>query len=332
MPVRRRPLPLACSILAICLLTGEAAFSQAQPGFDDASASMVDGTVLPLHRWLPSGEPRAVIVALHGMNDYGASFASTGEYLAANGFAVYAFDQRGFGAAEQRGTWAGGTVLADDARQVAQLLRMHYPSVPLYGLGESMGGAVLLLALARHPHGWIDAAVVLAPAVWNRRQMRWYERSGLWVFAHATPGMRLSSRLAGRTPSDDPETLRRLREDPLMIRKTRADALWGVADLMDAVTAEPAQFAVPLLVLYGARDEIVPPSAICTWIGSLATRGAQFAVYPSGWHLLTRGLDALTVHRDLAAWFERPGTALPSGLDTPDSPFCVGVPADQGWR
>ena len=55
--------------------------------------------------------------------------------------------------------------MADDARQVAQLLRMHYPGVPLYGLGESMGGAVLLLALARHPPGWIDAAVVLAPAV-----------------------------------------------------------------------------------------------------------------------------------------------------------------------
>ncbi len=325
MPVRRAALPLACSILAACLLTRPACSQTQPPGFDDAHARMADGVALPLHHWLPSGEPQAVIVAVHGMNDHGASFGKTGEYLAAHGFAVYAFDQRGFGAAEQRGTWAGGTVMADDARQVAQLLRMHYPGVPLYGLGESMGGAVLLLALARHPPGWIDAAVVLAPAVWNRRQMRWYERSGLWLLAHATPGMRLSSRLAGRTPSDDPETLRYWREDPLVIKKTRADALWGVADLMDAVTAEAAQFAVPLLVLYGAHDEIMPSSAICAWIGSLAPGRSQFAVYPKGWHLLTRDLDAPTVHRDLAAWFESPGTALPSGLDTPDSPFCAGI-------
>ena len=137
--------------------------------------------------------------------------------------------------------------------------------------------------------------------------------------------MRLSSRLAGRIPSDDPETLRYWREDPLVIKKTRADALWGVADLMDAVTAEAAQFAVPLLVLYGAHDEIMPSSAICAWIGSLAPGRSQFAVYPKGWHLLTRDLDAPTVHRDLAAWFESPGTALPSGLDTADSPFCAGI-------
>ena len=74
MPVRPAALPLACSILAACLLTRPACSQTQPPGFDDAHAWMADGTALPLHHWLPSGKPQAVIVAVHGMNDHGASF------------------------------------------------------------------------------------------------------------------------------------------------------------------------------------------------------------------------------------------------------------------
>jgi len=48
---------------------------------------------------------------------------------------------------------------------------------------------------------------------------------------------------------------------------------------------------------------------------TLASVEWQVALYPSGWHLLTRHLDAARVLDDLAAWFERPGAGLPSGAD-----------------
>jgi alpha-beta hydrolase superfamily lysophospholipase len=86
---------------------------------------------------------------------------------------------------------------------------------------------------------------------------------------------------------------------------------------MDAITLEPPTPGVPVLVLYGAHDEIVPPEPVCAWLETLpASPGWQAALYPSGWHLLTRSLDGARVLGDLAAWFERPGTGLPSGADT----------------
>jgi len=39
---------------------------------------MADGAVLPLRRWLPQGDTRAIVVALHGMNDYSNFFAEPG--------------------------------------------------------------------------------------------------------------------------------------------------------------------------------------------------------------------------------------------------------------
>jgi alpha-beta hydrolase superfamily lysophospholipase len=277
---------------------------------------MADGARLPMRSWLPAAPPRAAILAVHGLNDHSGGFEGTGAFLAARGFAVYAFDQRGFGRAPQRGIWAGGDRLADDARQVALLLRLRHPGVPLHGLGESMGAAVLLHALARHAPGWIDAVALSAPAVWSRGEMRRYQRLPLNVLAHSFRGLKLSGRITGRSPSDDPAVLRALREDPLVIRRTRVDVLFGLADLMDAVTSERIEAAGPTLVLYGAHDEIVPPAPMCAWLEALRPARSQTALYPSGWHLLTRDLDAVRVLEDLAAWFEQPGAELPSGADS----------------
>src|SRR5215510_6197681 len=70
---------------------------------------------LPLRVWEPWDRPaEAVILALHGFNDYSKGFASPGKGMARRGFIFYAFDQRGFGQTPQRGIWAGEKQMADD--------------------------------------------------------------------------------------------------------------------------------------------------------------------------------------------------------------------------
>src|SRR5947209_1387660 len=55
-----------------------AAVATATPQLTDTALIMSDGARLPVRRWLPpgdrNGEPRAVILALHGFNDYSKSF------------------------------------------------------------------------------------------------------------------------------------------------------------------------------------------------------------------------------------------------------------------
>jgi hypothetical protein len=55
---------------------------------------------------------------------------------------------------------------------------------------------------------------------------------------------------------------------------------------------------------------------MCAWLETLPPEHWQAALYPSGWHLLTRSRDAARVLADLGAWFEDPGAGLPSGADT----------------
>src|SRR5262249_40216155 len=49
---------------------------------------MTDGAALPLRQWQPKGEPKAVILALHGFNDYSFSFDAPAKDWAAAGIAT----------------------------------------------------------------------------------------------------------------------------------------------------------------------------------------------------------------------------------------------------
>jgi alpha-beta hydrolase superfamily lysophospholipase len=275
-----------------------------------------DGMRLPLSRWLPAGEPRAVVLALHGFNDYRRAYEETGDFLASQGVAVYAFDQRGFGQTVGAGGWFGSERLAADVHLAARLIRDRHPGLPLYLLGESMGGAVALSALAAFPGGWVDGLVLLAPAVWGRETMPWFQRAGLWLAAHTFPGATLSARGLNIRATDNDAALQKLREDPLVIKDTRVEALWGLADLMDHALALAPPAHLPTLILYGERDQIVPKRPTCRWLAARpASPVHRLAVYGEGWHLLTRDLQAARVLTDLAAWLLDPGQALPSGAE-----------------
>ena len=281
-----------------------------------------DGTRLPLASWLPEGEPRAVVLALHGFNDYSNAFATPAPSFAAHGIATYAYDQRGFGEAPGTGRWAGGERMAADAAIAARLLRQRYPGVPLYLMGESMGGAVAMLAAAGTESvapADIDGVILVAPAVWGRQTMNIFERAGLFL-SRLMPSMHLSGRSLPIKvmASDNIPMLRAYGADPLVLKETRADTLNGLVDLMSAALQAAPRLARPALVLYGQKDEIVPRGPVAQMVASLpagARAQQRVAWYPNGWHMLMRDLHGAEVSRDVVGWIADRDAPLASGYD-----------------
>jgi len=278
------------------------------------------GAELPLRRWMPEGEPAAVVLALHGFNDYSNAFAVPAAVLAEHHIATFAYDQRGFGSAPGRGRWAGTARMVDDALTATTLLRRRYPGVPLYVMGESMGAAVAVLAASRTAGAdAADGYILLAPAVWGRSTMNLFERMGLWV-ADFFPSVEWSPRVLPITiqPSDNVAMLRELFADPLVIKTTRSDTLNGLVDLMGAALAAAPRFSARSLILYGEQDAIVPRAPVARFVASLPKDAAErqrVALYPAGYHLLLRDLEGPLVTRDVLAWIENARAALPSGAD-----------------
>ena len=285
------------------------------PQLADTVFITADGTALPLHAWRPAGKPRAVILALHGFNDYGHFFGDPGNFLALRGITSYAYDQRGFGGAPNLGTWAGVSAYARDAVQAVRAVKQRHPGLPLYLHGSSMGGAVAMLAASGLDAAPVDGVILAAPAVWGRTTMPWYQRLALWIGAHLAPWMALTGRGLDIVPSDNHEMLIRLNQDPLIIKHTRIDTIYGLVNLMDAALAAAPDLTTPTLILYGKRDEIIPKAPTRRMLKTLPANRHRIALYESGFHMLLRDLQAATVWRDIAAWVINQDAPLPSGAD-----------------
>lgn len=304
-----------------------------------------DGLVLPLRHWLPpsateasttdsatatsGNEPeiKGVILALHGFNDYSRSFENPGKVLAALGLAVYAYDQRGFGEAPHRGLWAGSDVLTSDLTDASRALRQRHPGKPLYLLGESMGGAVVLAAFNSANPPDADGVILSAPAVWARSTMPWYQRTALWLSAHTIPWAKFTGSGLKIQASDNIEMLRGLGRDPLVIKGTRVAAIHGLVNLMDqALSAAPA-LDRPALLLYGEKDEIVPREpTLQLWAMLPEERRSEqsLALYSNGWHMLLRDLDAGIVLADILQWTEDQAQAKKAGAGPAPLPSGAG--------
>lgn len=315
----RRAALLCCLLLAACAPRIERPGpAVSEPELAAGRFIAADGAVLPMRDWLPEGEPRAVVLALHGFNDYSHAFADVGAFLAAKSVAVYAYDQRGFGETAHRGLWPGTPALVGDLKAVAATLRAENPGVPFFLLGESMGGAVVMVAMAGPAPPATDGAILAAPAVWGRATMPWYQRAALAVASHTVPWLKVSGRGLNIKPSDNVEMLRALSRDPLVIKDTRIDAIAGLTDLMDAALAAAPRLTAPALILYGATDEIIPREAMFRMLGTLPAEARprqRIAFYAKGYHMLLRDLEAETVMQDVAAWLADPAAPLPSGAD-----------------
>ena len=277
---------------------------------DDAIVAR-DGTRLPLRRWDAEGRPRAVIVALHGMSDYSNAFDMPGRYWAKLGITTLAYDQRGFGKNDRPGIWAGAEVMRADLNDAVAAARVRYPGVPVLALGESMGGAVVLTSLASSNPPAVDGVILVAPAVWSRGDMPLSYRAALFLGAHLLPGLILSNSAASHVvtivPSDNVPMLRALGRDPLFQKQTRTDTVYGLVDLMDEAKTAPDVITKtpPLLLLYGANDQIIPAKPTEAVIAALKTKpDVPLTVkrYEHGYHMLLRDLEGETVDQDAADW------------------------------
>jgi alpha-beta hydrolase superfamily lysophospholipase len=91
--------------------------------------------------------------------------------------------------------------------------------------------------------------------------------------------------------------------DPLVQHKTRADAVFGLTNLMDEARTAPARIAAPppILFVYGARDQVIPAAPTEAVLAALGAR-AEAHRYDNGYHMLLRDLDRALPQRDIAAW------------------------------
>jgi alpha-beta hydrolase superfamily lysophospholipase len=294
-------------------MTPAAGFAGAQ--LEPNAIISFDGARLGLTTWEAKGEPWAVIVAVHGMNDYANAFHLAGPEWAKQGVTTIAYDQRGFGRTPRRGIWAGDDLMTEDLRTVVDLARRRYPEAIVAVVGESMGGSVAAEAFASDRPPAADRLILLSPGVWGFDALPLPYKTMLWLAANLTankvytPPRWVTDRI---TPTDNRAELIAMSRDPLMIWGARSDTLYGLVKMMSRAADEVGDDHVPTLYCYGDHDDIIPEDAAFAAARKLRPSDRS-AYYAGGHHLLLRDLERARTIADVLSFIRDPQAPLPSG-------------------
>lgn len=100
------------------------------------------------------GREWAVVALVHGMGEHAGRYRELAEALAAEGVATVAFDQRGHGrSGGPKGHSPSYGLLMESVGEVLRQAAARHPGVPVFLMGHSMGGNLVLNYALRHLGG-----------------------------------------------------------------------------------------------------------------------------------------------------------------------------------
>lgn len=309
MTTKLRSLIFAASVLAGAANT---MYGQAAPASRVQRQEVIadDGHRLSLWSALPAGRPKGEIVLLHGrtwsalpnfdLHALGQN-VSVMEALVAQGFAVYALDQRGYGATPRDKTgWLTPVRAAADAEAVTDWVAARAPGKRRPALlGYSRGSATVMLAAQRHPEK-LSSLILYAP-YYNITK-----RPEVPKEPPAPPRAATTRVAAGEdflTPSSTPPGVKEayvrsaVKSDPV-----RVD--WRHEEQFNAL--DPAKIHTPTLILHGDADPYANDAGLAVFFPRLATVDRAWVVLAHSDHVAHLERTAAFIHA-VTSFLERPG-------------------------
>lgn len=264
-----------------------------------------DGVRLHVHRWLPPGDVRALVVVAHGVLEHGGRYAELAQRLNRSNLAVWIPDCRGHGRSQGSRVWVDRfDRYVDDLLGVLAEARKIHPGLPAFLVGHSMGG--LVAARACLAQGTDAAGLVLsAPAVSVAADLfPWLRRLAAWA-SRIVPRLRLA-RMGSAMLTRDPRVLAEFRDDPLVYHgripsRTGAEILRASGEVRRAA----AKVRLPVLILQGTADAVVSSEEVQRFYDELSSGDKTLRLYPGLYHDLPREPERQTILAELAAWIER---------------------------
>ncbi|XP_027810275.1 monoglyceride lipase isoform X2 [Marmota flaviventris] len=303
-----------------------------------------DGQHLFCRYWKPSGTPRALVFVSHGAGEHCGRYDELAQMLMGLDILVFAHDHVGHGQSEgERMVVSDFHVFVRDVLQHVDVMQKDYPSLPVFLLGHSMGGAIVILTAAERP-GHFSGMVLISPLVLanpesastfkdhpkiftdlventSRLVMVWIPLF-LWVLAAKVLNLVLPNMSLG--PIDSSVLSRNKTEvelynsDPLICR-AGLKVCFGI-QLLNAVSrVERAlpKLTLPFLLLQGSADRLCDSKGAYLLMESAKSQDKTLKIYEGAYHVLHKELPEVTnsVFHEINMWVsQRITMAVPRGV------------------
>ena len=260
------------------------------------------GSKLFFQRWLPEGEPRAVVLLAHGYAEHLGRYEHVAARLNRDGIAVFAIDHWGHGRSDgARGFVPRFSVFCDGMTSLLELAKAEFPDCPCILIGHSMGGLIATAHLLSHQSDYAGAILsgpalkpgvppTAATLIIGRLLSRFVPKAGI---------LQLDSAAISR----DPEVVAAYRADPLVhTGKMTARMASEMLDAMAHVQAQAARITLPLLIVHGSKDTLAAPEGAQDMFARVTSTDKRFELLDGLYHEVFNEPERDTVLDLVCAW------------------------------
>ena len=261
------------------------------------------GLSLFYQAWYPPGAVRAVVALVHGFGEHCDRYCTVTTALTQAGYAVFGFDNQGHGRSEgQRGHINQWQDYRHNVHAFLSQIRLHEPSLPLFVLGHSLGGLIVLDFALNFPQD-LAGIIISGPPIRPVGIAKPYLVAIARVLSGVWPRFSMDVGAGAETLSRDPAVVNQTQDDPLT--HSMATVRWGTECLVaiDAVRRNVSQLQVPILLVHGSADKVNDVRG-SEEIFARITTDKTLKIYPGGYHEPHNDLDRNQVMNDLVQWLD----------------------------
>jgi alpha-beta hydrolase superfamily lysophospholipase len=264
-----------------------------------------DGLRLYWQRWKPAA-PTAMLLFVHGLGEHSGRYQNPIAYFVARRFACYALDCRAHGR-------SGGTPVhvdrfeefLTDVRTIAAWMHEEHPGLPLFLVGHSQGGLIVVACALWHPQG-LAGLIVSSPFLGLHPETRpgLLLHQAARVLSRVWPRLRLPNHLDPRKLSRDPTVVAAYAADPLISHQVSVRWFTEVLRVQQRVLADAGDLALPALVMVSGADRVVDSEATRRWAARAPPHLTEFLSWEGLYHEMFNEPEKERVFRRMEEWLE----------------------------
>ncbi|WP_375473492.1 alpha/beta hydrolase [uncultured Nostoc sp.] len=267
----------------------------------------VGGLELYYQSWHPEGKVRAILAIVHGLGGHSDRYSNIIEHLIPKQYAVYALDLRGHGRSPgQQGYINAWSEFREDLGTFLQLIETQNPGYPVFLLGHSLGGVIVLDYILRYPQqaSLLQGAIALAPSLGKVgvspiRVLLGKMLSRVWPRFTLNTGIDISA------ASRDPQVLAAIAQDTMRHTLGTARLATEFFATVDWINAHAGDWQLPLLILHGGADRVALPGGSDIFYQRVNCKDKLRIEYPGAYHEIQSDINYREVMADLEDWLEQ---------------------------
>jgi len=273
---------------------------------EDGWTKSADGNRLFWRRHTPDGSPRAALLIVHGLAEHSGRYLHVLDHFANAGFDCWAHDYRCHGQSPGlRVHIQHFDEFLTDLDAVRGLVSKERPDMPLFLVGHSQGGLIVLREALAHPEG-LEGIVVSSPFLGMHPDAA--PPAPLHMVANIVstfaPKLMFSKVAEPSALSRDPKVPEAYIADPLVSTTVSARWFTSVLRAHADTQARAPTLSVPALVMQSGEDRLTDPAATRSWVADAPSDLVDYVEWEGLYHEMFNEPEKEMVFERVEAWLE----------------------------